>query len=232
VTRLLPLATDYSTVVSFMEGTNYYYQGLVNQALAGAMRGVVKEYRLVLAQLETEYRRGLLTLQKFLYYLQPCVSTMALMALIATAIGKGRCRGGKTLSTIHKLATGYSGDGRSQQLFLHLVTTACTPYFKMLGAWLFHGEVNDPYQEFMVVEEREIEKDRLRLDYNDKYWERKYTLSQESIPAFLEQVRGSGRGLSMSGVHWGARGFMLLPLRLSVVLINYPGVLQDFHLGG
>ena len=190
MTRLLPLATDYSTVVSFMEGTNYYYTGLVNQALAGAMRGVVKEYRLVLAQLETEYNRSLLTLQKLLYYLQPCLATLGLLALIATAIGKGRCRGGKTLSTIHKLATGYSGDGQSQQLFLHLVTAACVPYFKMLKAWLFNGEVNDPYQEFMVVEETTIVKDRLKVDYNDKYWERKYTLTQESIPSFLEQVGG------------------------------------------
>lgn len=192
--RLLPLPTNYSTVAGFIQDMCTFAQGMVNQALAGAMRGVVKEYLLVSAQLETEHRRGQLTLQKLWYYVQPCLSSMALLARVATAIGKGQCRGGKTLSTLHQLTGGYSGDTCSQQLSLHLTTAACTPYFEMLGVWVFQGEVHDPYGEFMVLEQEEVAKDRLRVEYNDAYWETRYTLCQENIPSFLEQVRGQPVG--------------------------------------
>ncbi len=190
VDRLLPLVVDYSTVAGFLDHTISYSHGLVNQALAGAMRGVVKEYRLVSAQLETEHRHGDLSLQKLWFYVQPSLDTMSLLARVATAVAKGKCRGGKTLSALHKLTGSYSGDARSQQLLLHLASAACRPFFEMLGGWVFRGEVRDPYREFMVVEDVSMVKDRLRVEYNDTYWELRYTINQDNIPTFLEQVKG------------------------------------------
>ena len=55
---------------------------------------------------------------------------------------------------------------------------ACCPYFSLLERWIHRGEVADPYGEFMVEEHEDIVKDRLHKEYNDTYWERRYTICQ------------------------------------------------------
>ena len=188
VHRILPLSSHYSTVIRFVEDTSRFVHGMVDQALGSAMKGLLKEYLLVSAQLETQHRRGQLALQKFWYYVQPCLRSLEILARVAVSITKGSCRGGKTLSTLHSLTSGYTGDERSQELCVHLAKAACQPYFEMLSHWVFQGEVKDPYGEFMVLEHGTIAKDRLHVEYNDAYWERRYTVCQENIPSFLEQV--------------------------------------------
>lgn len=46
---------------------------------------------------------------------------------------------------------------------------ASKPYFSMLDNWLHKGVINDPYNEFMIVEDKEIAKDNAKDDFNDKY---------------------------------------------------------------
>lgn len=188
VHRLLPLSSHYSMVTRFSETMSRFVHGMVNQALAASMRALLKEYLLVSAQLETQHRLGQLTLQKLWYYVQPCLHALEILARVAISITKGACRGGKTLSALHHLASGYTGDGRSQDLCVHVAKAACEPYFDMLASWVLCGEVRDPYGEFMVVEHESIAKDRLHVEYNDAYWENRYTVSQENIPSFLEHV--------------------------------------------
>lgn len=191
VHRILPLSSHYSTVTCFIQQRSRFVHGMVNQALASAMRSLLKEYLLVSAQLETQQNQGQLTVQKMWYYVQPCLHALDIAARVAVSISKGECRGGKTLSTIHSLTSSYTGDERSQELCVHLAKSACEPYFEMLGHWVFQGEVRDPYGEFMVQEHGTIAKDRLHLEYNDAYWEKRYTVCQENIPSFLEHVRMS-----------------------------------------
>ena len=52
VERVLPICSNYSAVVRFIEEKSTFYEGRVNQALSAAMRGLVKEYCVVVAQLE------------------------------------------------------------------------------------------------------------------------------------------------------------------------------------
>ena len=186
--RILPLSAHYSTITCFVQQRSRFAYGMVNQALASAMRELLKEYMLVSAQLETQHRTGQLTLHKMWYYVQPCLEALAIAARLAVSVSKGECRGGKTLSTLHALTAGYTGDERSLELCVHLAKSACEPYFEMLGHWVFQGEVRDPYGEFMVQKHDTIAKDRLHLEYNDAYWERRYTVCQDNIPSFLEHV--------------------------------------------
>lgn len=188
VQRILPLCSHYSTVTNFIQERSRFVHGMVNQALASAMRELLKEYLLVSAQLESQHRHGNLTVQKVWYYIQPCLHALEIASRVAVSVSKGECRGGKTLSTLHHVTSGYTGDERSQELCMHLAKAACGPYFEMLGYWVFQGEVRDPYGEFMVQEHGTIAKDRLFSEYNDAYWERRYTVCQENIPSFLEHV--------------------------------------------
>ena len=197
VQRILPLCSHYSTVTRFVQEQSRFVHGMVNQALASAMRELLKEYLLVSAQLESQYHRGNLSVQKVWYYVQPCLHALEITCRVAMSISKGACRGGKSLSSLHHLTCSYSGDERSQQLCMHLAKAACSPYFEMLAYWVFQGEVRDPYGEFMVQEHGTIAKDRLHSEYNDAYWERRYTVCQENIPSFLEHVSGVLLGVEL-----------------------------------
>ena len=188
VERILPICSSYSTVVKFIEEKSTFYEGRVNQALSAAMRGLVREYCVVVAQLEHQLRIGQLSLQKLWYYVQPCSTSLSVLERIASTITRGSCRGGKTLSSLHSITTGYIGEPRTQELCLHLTRAACEPYFSSLSQWIYQGLVHDPYSEFMVREHKGIRKDRLHAEYNDAYWERRYTVVQDSIPSFLEHM--------------------------------------------
>jgi gamma-tubulin complex component 2 len=39
----------------------------------------------------------------------------------------------------------------------------------MLEDWIYKGQINDPYNEFMIVEDKEITKEKLKDDFNEKY---------------------------------------------------------------
>lgn len=43
------------------------------------------------------------------------------------------------------------------------------------------------HSEFMV-EEHELQKEKIQEDYNDKYWDQRYTIVQQQIPSFLQKV--------------------------------------------
>ena len=188
VTRILPVCGCYSVVTRFVQEKSTFLQGRVNQALCAAMRGMLKEYCVVVAQLEHQLLLNQLSLQKLWYYMQPCMTTLSILARVAIAVSRGSCRGGKTLTTLHAITTGYIGEARAQELCLHLTRAACQPYFNSLGEWIYCGVVHDPYAEFMIREHGAILKDRLSEQYNDAYWERRYTVLQENIPSFLEHV--------------------------------------------
>ena len=39
----------------------------------------------------------------------------------------------------------------------------------MLEDWIYKGQINDPYNEFMINEDKEIIKEKLKEDFNEKY---------------------------------------------------------------
>eukprot|EP00079_Xenopus_tropicalis_P028015 XP_012822522.1 PREDICTED: gamma-tubulin complex component 2 [Xenopus tropicalis] len=187
VNRILPVAANYSTVTRFVEENSLFEYGQVNHALGAAMRTLGKEYMILITQLEHLQRQGLLSLQKLWFYIQPTLRTMEVLASIATSLDKGECLGGATLSLLHDRTFGYTGDNQAQELCLYLTKAASAPYFDILERWIYRGIINDPYSEFMV-EEHELQKEKIQEDYNDKYWDQRYTIVQQQIPSFLQKV--------------------------------------------
>ena len=64
VLRITPLCEYYSNVVQFVEKYSQMSAGRVNQALSGAIQQVLKDYYVFVAELESQHRRGELTLNK------------------------------------------------------------------------------------------------------------------------------------------------------------------------
>ncbi|PFX19929.1 Gamma-tubulin complex component 2 [Stylophora pistillata] len=147
VQRILPVCSHYSTICRFMEAKSSFEHGLVNHALCAAMRTLLKEYLILVAQLEHQFRLGQLSLQKLWFYIQPCMRTMEILSSIAVAIDKGSCKGGAVLTLLHEKTVGYTGDRKSQDLCLFLTQAACVPYFDILEQWIYKGIISDPYSE-------------------------------------------------------------------------------------
>uniref|UniRef100_H2TKY6 Gamma-tubulin complex component n=1 Tax=Takifugu rubripes TaxID=31033 RepID=H2TKY6_TAKRU len=187
VNRILPVASYYSTITRFIEEKSSFEYGQVNHALTAAMRTLMKEYLILVTQLEHLQRQGLLSLQKLWFYIQPTMRTMELLASIASSVDKGECMGGSTLSLLHDRTFNYTGDSQAQELCLYLTKAASVPYFEILEKWIYRGIIKDPYSEFMV-EEHELQKEKIQEDYNDKYWDQRYTIVQHRIPSFLQKM--------------------------------------------
>ncbi|XP_026526589.1 gamma-tubulin complex component 2 [Notechis scutatus] len=146
VTRILPVAASYSIISRFVEEKSSFEYGQVNHALAAAMRTLVKEYMILITQLEHLQRQGLLSLQKLWFYIQPTMRTMEILASLATSIDKGESMGGSTLSLLHDKTFNYTGDSQAQELCLYLTKAASVPYFEILEKWIYRGIINDPYR--------------------------------------------------------------------------------------
>jgi gamma-tubulin complex component 2 len=41
----------------------------------------------------------------------------------------------------------------------------------------------------MVLEKRNVKKENLKEDYNDTYWEMRYTIREGGVPVFLENMK-------------------------------------------
>lgn len=186
VVRILPLAANYSTVARFIEEKDAFEHGLVNQALAAAMRSLIKEYYILIAQLEHLFRLGQLSLQKIWFYIQPTMSLMEILASVANSINKGNCAGAAVLSLLHERTTALTGDSKAQDVCLYLTQSACVPYLEILEKWIYKGIIGDPYHEFMIVENETLQKEL--EEYDDANWEQHYTVYRERTPLFLEGV--------------------------------------------
>lgn len=70
---------------SFTEEKSSFEYGQVNHALTAAMRTLMKEYLILVTQLEHLHRQGMLSLQKLWFYIQPTMRTMEILASIGKA---------------------------------------------------------------------------------------------------------------------------------------------------
>jgi gamma-tubulin complex component 2 len=169
-TRMLPLCECVAVVSRYAESRRRYEWGVVCQALAGAMRGVLHDWDLMIAQLEHQLREGKLTLQALWYYVQPPMAALKLVATVAAEASSRCLRGAGLLSLLHTKASALMGDADAHKLALRLLRAAAEPYFSMLEKWLTQGVVDDPYSEFMIQENFEINKSELSGDGGAAFW--------------------------------------------------------------
>ncbi|KAL7747995.1 gamma tubulin complex Spc97/GCP2 subunit Alp4 [Sorochytrium milnesiophthora] len=85
--RIVPLAAYANIVHTFCDTYSRFDAGLVAHALCGALRGLLKEYFILVAQLEHQFRtNAAFTLQKVWFYLQPTLHILHHCARFALAV--------------------------------------------------------------------------------------------------------------------------------------------------
>ena len=100
------------------------------------------------------------------------------------------------MNEIHREAATRAGDVAARNLCLRLLRAASAPYAKAVERWVYEGVVDDPYDEFLVIERAHLRKESLAEDYNATYWSQRYVLRSE-VPAFL------GEGLAEKALTTG-----------------------------
>ncbi|KAL0138159.1 spc97 like protein [Mucor lusitanicus] len=210
VEKILPMATYYMSITAFIDQFSRFEYGTINHALCAAMRVYTKEYLTFIAQLEHEFQTSTsFTLQRLWFYAQELLQSMKILHNLAMTI-----RSIKTSKAaeddeddieavieglqkeesneevhISENQKGVGGDPKCKKIYTKLLSKASVPYFEILNFWIYHGEIKDSYNEFMVLEKKSVKKENLKEDYNDTYWETRYTIREGSVPVFLEPMK-------------------------------------------
>ncbi|OMJ86157.1 hypothetical protein SteCoe_12356 [Stentor coeruleus] len=185
VNNVLPLCEQHDKICVFVNLHSYYEGGLVSHALCEAISTLLKEYKLKIIQIDAELEKGELTLPKLWFYIQPCMRTLeCLNKFVEEAEHQ---KGGALLNTLFKSMLSAS-DAIHKKLFAFLLEKASVPYLEMLSKWIHFGEIEDPYEEFLIKEHKELSKENLHKDFNDKYWDERFEFREAQIPLFLQKL--------------------------------------------
>ena len=154
IMRLLPLATNYSNVVSWCEEIDRT-DGLVNQALSAALELLLHDYRLLVCQLEQSLARDKLTLHQLHHQLQSSKHCMEILSQLVLDIQARQATGGTTLSILHSKLVHCGSNPKPEKIVQFLTELAAKPFFETLSKWLYIGVIIDPGKDFFV-EDNEV----------------------------------------------------------------------------
>lgn len=184
----------YKSLTMFVESSDT--GGLVSQSLKSAIGTELRSYLSLVAQLEGQIRRALqqvggnlphsglgkagVTLKRLVVWTRDATTALRLMSLIVEQ-AKGK-KGGELISLIHSFATSH-GDPFVHNFAERLLSNITKPFYNMLQKWIYDGELEDPYQEFFVYENRD-DRDGMGVGAMS-VWEHKYALQSTMIPSIM-----------------------------------------------
>ena len=184
--KIITICPLYSSVIHFVDEND---SGLVNQALAAAMRSVLKDYFNTIAQLESHFRRGGLTMQTMWYYLQCWIANLDILKHFSSSINTAKVSGGAVLSILHNKTVGFKANCKLLEFCLTVTRDACVPYFQILDKWITEGRIDDPYNEFFIEDISHRTKEYGSID-EDSEWDSRYRLHSQKMPIFLSTFQG------------------------------------------
>lgn len=225
--NIISTASHHMSLKAFVDVQSKKEYGRVNQALCSSLRKLLKDYYILIAQLEHQlYHNKAFSLQSFQLQLNPMAHTIHQAYELSQVILKENakkseeaarsyndfdkvietlkigdranlnelgitntkstvCKGGTILRILAERLTSFSGDPVTRDLLTQLLAAASKPYLQMLEQWIHKGVITDPYDEFLIREQRSIKRERLEMDYTDEYWEKRYTVRKDDLPLEL-----------------------------------------------
>ncbi|KAK1936623.1 Gamma-tubulin complex component 2 [Phytophthora citrophthora] len=189
--RCLSLGEFYLKITLYIEQFSRYEYGQVSHALCAALKTLVKEYKIMVGQLEYQMRNAdrtaPFTIQKLWYNVQPSLRTLEMLSLLVDACRK-TIGGGSLLTEIQRIMSSLAGDSNARKVFSFLMERASVPYLKMVERWIYHGDLVDPYDEFMIRRDDQISKEDVQDNPYSTYWQSRYTIRSTQVPLFLSRV--------------------------------------------
>jgi gamma-tubulin complex component 2 len=205
VLRMLPVFRYYQHLEEFIEEHASFEYGKTYHAFCASLRGILQDYQLLVAQLEHQAHTDPdFSLQKMWFYISPSIETLGTIDQLLTNIEQKELHqrkaelhlilqdsskvGGSLLTILSERMNLMGGSDKTRDVYSHLLKDSAKPYFEILREWVCEGYLDDQFGEFMI-QEKSIPKERLLDDYNDTYWEQRYTLQHDLVPKFLEKYK-------------------------------------------
>lgn len=194
--KIIAICPLYSSVIHFVDEND---NGLVNQALAAAMRSVLKDYFNMVAQLESHFRKGSLTMQTMWYYLQCWMANLETLKHCSSSINTTKVSGGAVLSILHNKTIGVKANPKLLDFCYTVTRDSCVPYFQILDRWITEGRIDDPHREFFI---EDVAAGDAVVDHDDdSFWNSRYRLNASKMPVFLspyqDKILKTGKYLSV-----------------------------------
>ena len=197
--RFLPLCQHRASVLKYAESRQETSMGRVCHALSAALRLILDELDVLVAQLEHQMRCGALTLHKAWFHLAPASEVFAALHAVvmdatrrpqsaATGGGRAGLRGAALLDVLKDKEARASGNAALSGVFRRLHAACLKPYRRMLARWLEEGVVDDPFGEFFVLGDPTQKKESLASDALSAYWSGRWRLKPSAVPRFLRDV--------------------------------------------
>jgi gamma-tubulin complex component 2 len=187
--RILPLACNAHAVSRYINVHCRFEYGRICHAFCAALRHVMKEFYVLVCQLEHQFVKEQLSLQKLWFYVQPTLRVFGVLDRLISVLTRSHSVGGALLNVVYAQATAIGGDEETHAVLHFLLQEASAPFFEILGHWIHAGHVDDPYDEFFI-DEQELQRRHDQMEvYDDSYWQRKFIMREEMLPLFLAHLR-------------------------------------------
>ncbi|KAB8737505.1 hypothetical protein FH972_026464 [Carpinus fangiana] len=173
--------------------------GLIGQSLRSAIGLELRSYLSLVATLEGQIRRALavvdgspsrkglgqagVTLKRCVIWTREATMGLRLLSLIVDE-SKTR-KGGQLISLIHSFSASH-GDPFVGVFAERLLSHVTQPFYDMLRLWIYDGELSDPYLEFFVLEQTDIDNEDAK-GRATSVWEDKYRLNRDLIPSIITE---------------------------------------------
>ena len=163
-------------------------KGVVARAFAETLAEQLREYHSLLTTYETKLPG--FTLRQMLVELQGPIFRLKTLAMLVD--GMRGLTGGYLLSALYKHSI--HGNTVHAGIVQSILLKASRPWFEILYAWTTKGILSDPWNEFFVVENANVE---------DRYlWNNKYYINHDLVPMgildqkFVEPSLNVGKGIN------------------------------------
>jgi gamma-tubulin complex component 2 len=195
----LPIYEYVTNLEEFIIEHFDFKYGRSYHAFSACLQGIVEEFKQLVCEVEFLAHTEPFTLQKLWFYVSPSIKTFeTLNSLVESVKTSGRNpreymldsgpNGGILLSTLAERMITLGGNTEVKKLYEHLLYETSIPFVDILTEWVSTGNLNDPDKEFMVGEKL-LDKERLKDDYNDVYWEQRYQIQNDFVPTFFEKYK-------------------------------------------
>ncbi|RHZ90285.1 hypothetical protein Glove_1g17 [Diversispora epigaea] len=184
--RLSELGFLYRRVEEFVKmNANDPFIGLVGQAFCSVLQHELTEYYRFIANLEAAITKEVdnqqfltsgISLKRLLVWTQDSLFKLRIMSVLVECCKEKR--GGALVSTIYNYTN--HGDPFIQEFINKILEEISRPFFEMLQRWIYEGELDDPFEEFFVSCDQNVQEEDL--------WRSKYSILKDMQPTFISEL--------------------------------------------
>ncbi|TPX51174.1 hypothetical protein SeLEV6574_g00419 [Synchytrium endobioticum] len=184
--QLSELGYMYKSIHSFLVSSRLDTSvGLVGQSLCSALSQELNDYHRLIAVLEGQlsipevapstFVSSTLSLRRLVVWTHEPMQRLRMMCIL-TDLCQGH-RGGALISQMHNYVN--HGDPFIQKFIHHLLVEVARPFYEMLAMWMYEGELDDPFDEFFVT---------FNPNVNDSdMWKNQYYTRPDFQPSYISK---------------------------------------------